>query len=441
MKKLLTVVAIGLLFTATATCYMGRTLSQQAFDQQVAGLKQLTPLTRLRLQGATLEHSLFGGRATIELSLPSAEAGSTALLVLESDLQYGPLLKTPQGFTVGMASGQSRLSARGLSDDTAQQLEALISPYLMTAQHRLNFSQQLLIDINIPPIEFAEHGQQLSFSGIQAQLIGHIDTRQAEGNLTIGSFQFNNPKGSIHTAAAQGRLAYANINDPLAPARFDINFPEINLLQSNGGITFKGLGIRIEQQLDNGLLNISETLQVAQIIAPLPVTAASATFEIKQINPLGVTLWTDMLGQTDTHDPATGLPEITEQQFRQLVSALLQPGLQFNQRYDIDALDGNLLADLDIEYVGLPNDLHPLDVSHPRQLIQAISAKLRLEADQQVAMALPIAPALPQYIEQGLVTQELQKLIVNAKLSNGELTVNGQPIPLDALLPEQIAQN
>ncbi|MEH6472046.1 MAG: DUF945 family protein [Halopseudomonas sp.] len=442
MKKALAIAGIGLVAAAGFSSYMGRTLSQQAFDVQVEELRKLAPLYLLTLEDAELKQGLFSGEARVSLFFEPPTADQPPMFfVVESALQYGPLMMTDDGIKLGLVAGKSHLTVKGLSESAAEQLEALIGPHLLSATHLVDFNQQLVAELQVPAFDITEEQQRVSFAGVQAQIRSDMTTHTAEGDITIGSLTISVPEGNMDIATSQAQFASSDITDYMAPGQFTLNFPEINVTQPGITSTLQNLAIAVEQTVDDGMINITETLSIANIISPLPVTAASATFEFERLNPKGVELWTEMAAQLGSLDNDAGLPDISSEQTREMVGALLQQGLQFNQRYQLEALDGTLNADLDIEYLGLPDGLHPMDITDPSQFLSAIKAELKFETDQQVMSILPIGPAVPQYVEQGLLLEEEQKLRMTATLVNGELTVNDLPFPLEGLLPAELAKN
>lgn len=432
MKKVLLGAAIGLIAAAGVSSYMGHTLAQQSFDSQVDALRKLAPAYRLSVAEADLTQGLFGGDATISLFFDSPDPELPSLsLVLQSALHYGPLLLTDRGIKLGLVSGKSHLSVQGLPEADGKKLEALIGPHLLSAEHWIDFSRQLIADVQAPGFDISEQSQQLTFTGIQAQIRSDLNSHQTSAELNLGSLNLNTPDGQLQIVPSQARFESADISNYMAPGRFELNFPQIDVQVSDSSFSVKNAGIAIAQTLEDGRINITETLTLAEIISPLPVSSANASFAFNQINPQGVQLWGDIVSQLDASDPNAGLAEISPQQVRELISALLQPGLQFNQSYQIKMTQGALLANLDIEYQGLADGLHPMDAGDPRLFLNALKAELNIAADQQAIMALPVAPMVSAYVDQGLLIQEPQKLRIHALLSNGELSVNGKPFPLD----------
>ncbi|MEH6649420.1 MAG: DUF945 family protein [Motiliproteus sp.] len=448
MKKWSTITVIGLiaLIGLSATfSYMGRTLTQQAFDRQVATLLQTAPLYQLQLVNSNLEHSLFTGTATLELLVVTGqpEPKQPLTVALNADLQYGPLLFTPDGIQLGLAAGQTQLALQGLDEKTKSELQQLLGTgfdlsRLVTINHSLSFDRQLQLDALIPPIQIQEDNKKLVFEGSQVSSRSDIDSGQTQGTLTVGSVRLNNEHGSVSSATGHGRFDYSDVNDPLATGHFILNLPSIEVNQPAIKLALQGLSLEVEQQQSNGKIDVTESIKIANIDGELPVTAASATYQVKQINPAAVEQWQQLLAQTNQQPTATP----SEAQLRELVSAFMQPGLQFNQSYQVEALDGQLDASLDVEFRGLANGLHPLDITNPRQLIDGLKASLFIETDPQIAMALPIAAQLPQLFEQGIVVEQAiangagqPKLQIKAELNDGQLVVNGQPFPIESMLP------
>lgn len=448
MKKWSTITIIGLiiLIGLSATfSYMGRTLTQQTFDQQVATLQQTAPMYQLQLVNSSLEHSLFSGSASIELLVATGETEpqTPMMVTFNSDLQYGPLLFTSGGMQLGLAAGQTRLSLQGLDEQTLLELKQLLGTefdlsQLVTVEHTISFGRQLQLDALIPSVQIQQGDEKLTFGGIQINSQSDINSGQTQGTLTVGNFRFDNQYGTASSKTGLGRFDYSDINDPLATGHFMLNLPLIEVNQPTLKLALSNLSLEVNQQQNNGKLDVTESIKIEKIDGELPVTAVAATYQVNQINPAAFEQWQQLLTQASQQSTSTP----SEAQLRELVTAFLQPGLQFNQRYQVDAMDGQFNANLDVEFLGLANGLHPLDIVNPRQLIDGLKASLYIETDPQIAMALPIAAELPQLFEQGIVVEQptangagQPKLLVKAELNDGQLVINGQPFPLDSMLP------
>ncbi|MFT6915529.1 MAG: hypothetical protein ACJAWL_001838 [Motiliproteus sp.] len=432
MKKVLATAAIGLVAVAGISSYQGHQLAQQSFDTQVELLRKLAPGYRLSLTDAELTQGLFGGDVRIALLFDAADAQIPSLtLLLTSTLQYGPLLLTDSGIKLGLVAGKSQLAVRGLSVTNAEKLEALIGPHLLTADHWVDFSNQLVATIDAPGVDIQEDAQQFSFDGIRAEIHSDLDSRQLTADLALGSFSVSSPEGTLAIDSGRALLESADISSYVAPGSLKLNLPQIDFNQPGVAISLKEVSLGLRQTLDNGMLSATETLKVAEIISPLPISAANVSFTFNQINPKGIELWGEVVGQLDADG---SMPEITPEEGRALISALLQPGLEFIQSYQLSTAQGSLDANLSIEYRGLAAGLHPMDVEDPRQFLQAFKAELDISADQQAIMALPVAGMVAAYIEQGFLVQDQQTLRLDAKLLDGELSLNGKSFPLDSWL-------
>ena len=434
MKKGLLFALIGLVAIAGFSAYQGRTLSQQTFDQQLVELKKVAPLYRLSVEEATLKHQLFSGQAKVSLFFtPPDDKIPPMFFVMESDIQYGPLLFSDNGIALGLAGGQTRLSVTGLPEDVSAKLEALIGPHLMTADTRVDFAKVMHAEIQTPAIDFSDAQGRFMFDGIQAAYQHDLNSQQIDGSLEIGELTLNTPKLDLKLLAGHGDYQFTRVTELLSPGKFKLLFPELIVSSPDADFNIRGVGLDVEQRLENNQLSVSETLRVDDIVAPIPVTAASATFDFNNINPASIERWSELVTTYGADPEAIELSPPSEQQMRELITLFLQKGVQFNQYYDVDAFGGNVLADLDIEYQGLEDGTHPLDVDNPQRLIAAVDAQLMIEADQQLINATPVAPMVPQYIDQGLIIQQDNKLKLEANLSAGQLVVNGQPFPLEAL--------
>jgi len=450
MKKLLIylgAVALGVVLTFPLLC--GFAL-QKAYDVRTTNLPQRPGIT---FEVEPLQRGWFKSQASVGIKLEldkvlgSAEfAGRTLQLVVQSDLFHGPLVWTDHGLQLGLGYGAvsfSSVAAEGTSSELAEWLQqAPLSIHTL-----IDFQQAASTTLTVQPYSSTEGDESLEFGGASVTLASNRAFDHFEGSLQFGGLQLNQPDVQVNMPSASGSMEYEG-NDPYTMVGESVfNIPRVEISGGKTSVVLQNINLNGGNQLNQGLMSYFQTMEIGQIESPLPLKSAIWHLEFNGIAPAALEAWADYsmklqeqieLGTVQT--TAAGGVDLTpemEAQLRAVLKQLLQPGLGFFQRLDLVALDAPQQASLKLEYVGLPGvDID--QVQDPLQFLPAFSGELSIKLDEASIMASPFGQLLLPYMQQGLLMSEQDKLVLLAILKDGNLMLNGSPLPLQAMLESML---
>lgn len=436
MKKIFLIV-IGVaaaLFLGSAYWVGGEV--EEVFQAELARVRQAATLAGLVVEGSTFKRGFFRSLATVELSLPQGAGEEPWQLVSESLLHHGPVLLLGEGLYFGFCAGTSRLSLRGLPAESARLLAEAIGPYLATATSRVNFAKQTVTSLRIPQFSLAGEEGKIAFAGLEATIAGDLALRHLQGRIATGALTLTLAEGALELDPGVISFDLTRFSDYLHLGQVDLRVARLLATSGEESLRLQGLDLASRGAIVDGRLNLAAKIAVAEIAAPFPLTAASYRLEINRVDPESFAVFGRMAAELNEAvlDPAVEFPRFYEGKVRELVSAVLQKGVQCNQGLDFRALGGEVKSDLQVEFVGLPVGVHPLDVRDYNQFLAAVRVALTVAGEERVLLASPAAPLVEGYLEEGLISREKETLRLEASLSDGQLRVGGKSLPLAAFL-------
>ncbi|WP_263081265.1 YdgA family protein [Endozoicomonas sp. Mp262] len=434
MKKLLLGFSLILIGAATSASYYIGLKAEQYYEEFVQ-LRQNSPImSGFVIKNAHFERGIFSSNWRLELSIKAKTPQFDSLIVItRSKLRHGPILWTDQGLKPGLFTTSDTVTLDGVPDKTIQFINQYMNGHIAKAKSYADFNRQLTIHLKVPGFDINTQDTRLSFGGIQVHQKGDLLRNSMSATIDISTLAFTNPTGSLELQPGKGSFQYTRLDEFITLGSLDLNLPKLALGSPQSNLTLNQIAFGIKQTMENEKLNQTGGISVNNIDSPFPISSASYDIELKQINPDVNKTLAEITSQLNNLDgSSTGLTPEQNEQLRKFLYTFLQKGLQFNQQLTIDALGGNLLADLDIEYLGLTNK-DPVAIQDPNQHLRAIKAQLNIRADERAVMSSPLSQLASSYIQQGFIARRNGQLTVKAELNQGLLTVNNQSVPLDKL--------
>lgn len=386
------------------------------------------------------EQSWFSSQAVTVMKIAAGAPGEAIEWILTSEIQHGPLLFTDKGPELGIAYVKTASSFSGLPEELQQLVDTYLAenPIVMTALIDLDLLSHDAM--TIPAISFENEKASGTIGGLQLAGTSQLDYSSIKGDIKLPASQILGDDVAMNIADGSGSYDYRKLNDFMLVGKSDITMPSIEVVASQQIINLKGLSAAVNITEQNSKINMTEKVSIAKVEAPLPVTAFHYNFDLNQLDPKALELWSklqgDLQSNLQSNLAATGMntnPEV-EEKLRQLLLVLLQNGLELNQLLKLDAYNGTLSIDWDTKYVGLADNTHVLDVEDKAQLLKAVNAHLLIEADTAVVSSSPLAMVVTPYIENGYVVEKAGKLVSDIKLADGVMTINEQPFPIENIL-------
>lgn len=477
MKKLVVLLVILLLCVAGwagATYFVG----VQTKAKYVDLVEQHGKLGPITISVKDYQRNFRDAKAhtVVEMKVPTGELAADGKtpemealrLVFEETIHHGPLLDS--GF--GLATSESRLvevsPGQEEFDRLLKEVPALAG---VLSVSRVDFNGTVHSTVTVPAIHsVSDAGEgELSWGGLKLEstyspgsksVVGDFDCARLEGKLPRGIFNWDGMQGSFDLVEALPLLY-------VGKSRATIGRLNLDAPNAGGGreqVDFKGIKVISDSRLQAGMLNLEQTLSFDGMSVQ-GENYGPGELEIEMANLDGVVLSDfqrqiyDFYGSANYADPealmATMLPLYT-----QLVTQLLEKSPQFNiRKLQFTTPKGEISGKLQFSYDG-SQGFNPAATD---ALLRAINAQAELTLHENLVKSMLAGQLLDQLqaarmlgqlpetitdaeleqiaseqvdgqleavLAQNLVVRDGELIRSRASLSKGELTVNGQNLPL-----------
>lgn len=401
---------------------MAHQMYQQGFDNY-------PPDTSFSFEHKSFKQSWFYSDAVTMIKFSAGIPEYDAMeWVLTSRIQHGPILFTHDGIKLGFAYVDTASSFTGLP----QQGQALVDEYLekgaITIKTLIDFEQLSHDYFVINAINIENDLNSATFGGLKVIGTSLLDYSLMKGEIILPSSQIISPDMAVDIADASGTYDLHNYNNEMLLGKTSLTMPSIQIVAKQNVTLLENLSITAETSEKSGKINVAESIALAKITAPVPITSFQYNIEINQLDPKALKLWAEL--SQKLQPASTG-----KEKLRELLTALLQEGLELNQQFQLHGMGGILSIDWDTSYVGLADGAHVLDVQDKKILAQAVNMHLLITVDKVVVLSSPFVTMIEPYMKQGFVVEKDGKFIANIKLTGGALTINDQPFPVESLFP------
>jgi len=479
MKKLVILIVVILLCIAGwagATYVVGGQVQSQ-YTHMIDEFGQLGPIT-MSQQSYQRGFLASTARTVLELKLPvTARPGAqadpeaqneTLQIVLESAIKHGPL---PAGAAFGLALIETRLVSVTPSNETVERLlqefPQLSEPLSVT---RIDFSGSMTDRVRIPALETSIDQAQIEWGGLS------VDSSYAPGDKTIvGTFdmprlEIRGEDGELTWQGLHGTLDLVEALPLLYVGSTEVDFGGMEMNFANGkdgaqqAVQLKGLKLSSRSDCRAKLVNVKQTMEFGGVLVD-GETYGPGRCVIDANNLDGELLGGFQAqvrelyrsGMVNNPEELVGqlLPLYT-----QLLTGLLEKSPEINvSSFSFATPQGNIDGRLLIRYDGSQGG----DTRNPQAMLQALDASADLaihenlvkllmkqnlkneltaaklngqipesfsDADLAELAARQSEAQLEMALAQALVVRDGDMIRSSATFKQGELEVNGQPLPL-----------
>lgn len=477
MKKviLVLVVLIALLALGLPRIIGGST--QSNLEAHIARLDE-NPMLAIRV--AEYDRGWFSSRARVEISLDEnyiammaagaqtdadVDADITEMLAeqaisVEVDLAHGPIA-VADGVYFGMSKIHARLDD---SDPTVAMItDELGMPYLAELDGRVSYGGTFSFTSNIPPIEYLDESGQLSFSGLTVDGTLSGPDLRLDGNAERLLVDADGATATIEdfTLAADSQ----RINHLLWAGDFSATLGRVSIVESltgSGAVEIDGLRMDGDVDVDETgeLLDATVTYAADGVSVPqeeLALSDSEFTVRFENLSVQALTDYYDIVLNMDVTDPAAAAMALPP-----VLGRLLEknPSVAFDPiRFTLN--DESFVAGVSLRTVN--GGQGGIDLSNPMVLLGMFEASATLTAAKPLLERLATQAALAQlgtldesqippdqdpesmaeaqtqlmiatFLGQGYIIDDGQNYTTEIEYSNGEVRVNGMPLPLGSLL-------
>ena len=375
----------------------------------------------------------FSSSTTIEFIYTPIGTDAIAL-TMDFDIDHGPLLQTEDGLSIGLAYAVIQPSIRNDLFDIAIAEISFPLPDI-TLNLLARFDQSMWVNLNVSALNVSDAAGQLGFDGLNANVDVASD-QSAYLSIQMGELSAteNADNSNVLIAGMTLTSSTAQMNDMLAESRATLAIPSVSstlplpFSLSDIGIDY---GLQASPTQEN-FSEIYQTIRIADIESEIPVSSLTWLSEVKQVNNELLRdyyrLLSELQNEIDSDADAVSA-EFTELG-QELYLLVLQNPLELNNRLEANSYDGDHTADLRVLWAGL-NTLSSAAELDNEEAITALNMTLEISLDLEAIMRSPAAGLVDPYVQQGYLTVENGRVMIQASLQKSVLRVNGDELPLD----------
>ncbi len=432
LKLLLTASCVIALTVAVSPKIIGLSVQRITIDNMLALIPPEAD-SQLEIHRNTFSNGWFSSTAEIEVIYTPLGTDAISLL-MNFDIDHGPLLQTPNGPKFGLAYADISPDIRNeLFDLTVADLPFRLPEIKLDLFAR--FNQSVYLGMVVSSVNYSGADGEMNFEGLDASFLvaqdqsanftmnmGKLSATEsrANSNLTISGI-------SLHSETAQ-------MSDILAKSSAELSIPSIN---STAPLPLAVTDILIEYKLLKSPssaqhIEAYQALNVGNISGDLPIRSLNWSSEVKQVNGELVRQYYQLLNALQNEmntKPTVVSAELTELR-QQLLLVTLQNTLELNNFIEANAFGGDHNTDLRIQWIGL-SDLDNVTALDIDAVLAALTVELSLSLDLEAILRSPLAEMVDPYLQQGYITLNNGRILVQASLRESVLRVNGDELPLD----------
>jgi len=373
----------------------------------------------------------FNSSTTIEI-IYTPSGADAIVLSMNFDIGHGPLLRTEDGLSAGLAYAAIQPSIRSDMSDIADLSFPLPD---ITLNLMARFNQSLSLDVIVGELRFSDITGEINFDGLDMNVDVAAD-QSAYFSAQMGELSAteNAANSNVLITGMTLTSSTTQMNNILAKTRATLSVPSIS---STLPLPFSisNIGIDYCLQASPGEENFSEiyqTIRLASIESEIPVSSFSWLSEIKQVNNGLLRDYYRLLSELQNQinaDAVVVSANLTEMG-QKLYLLALQNMLELHNRIEVNSYDGAHTADLNILWAGLStlSNVSEMDIN---TAIAALKIKLDLSLDLDAILRSPLAGLVDPYAREGYLTVSKGRVMIEASLQNSVLRVNGDELPLD----------
>ncbi|NOR80505.1 MAG: DUF945 family protein [Methyloprofundus sp.] len=383
---------------------------------------------------------------------------------LNHTIYHGPFMLTSDGVKIGTSYIITTLDQAPLEEKTRQAIALIFSgkqPF--TSKTRTHFDNSLTESFDMPaltidstaletllaPDEKSTQHFKLNLAGISSEfttnpeagfLNGWINTQALNMTGGNGRESFNMSINSSSTQFDIDELYHG----AMLLGSMTFNLPEVQWNDKKQSISLKDMSLKVSAESQAELYSQQASIDVANLLVSpnnspslfpdsklhmsfglkgLERTATRHLIELSQsINQAQVSL----LNNNNSSQAQQQL-EANINNYLQALGDLVKPGLESNNTIELSNDKGKANIHFDLSYVAAKK---LLELKTVKELIISLSAELRINIDKNLVANTAIEQFINSPMSNNAFKNNTTTYTANAILNNGQLDLNGEPIPL-----------
>ncbi|MCH1599384.1 MAG: YdgA family protein [Pseudomonadales bacterium] len=397
----------------------------------------IPPETRqqLAITETSFDDGWYSSSAEFQVDFTPFALDETLSGSLAFEFSHGPVILTPKGMEFGLV--HSTITPRFASKEITKALTQV--PFELpevTFELFAGFDQSLLLELTIAPVTITEPAASVSFEGLTGTLLANPDM-SAEIQMMMGSLRATESESGMGFELASMQLASSSeqINNLFAPSDLLLSIPSIS---SQSPLQFSVEGVEAQSRVRPGIdaqrqIDVYQRFSIDNISSDIPIRSLSWTTEVNELQTALVSAYYDLIANFQQQMAAGSGAMPSEEDAVELALLLAQNGLVFNNQVAANIYDGDNQADIRIRWLGLPQ-LQSMEEIEISEVIAALEVEVNVSLDLEAIMRSPAAEMVDPYVQQGYISIDNGRLLLDVSLANSELTINGEVTPLDQFL-------
>ena len=356
-------------------------------------------------------------------------------LSLQGNINHGPILPTHSSLSFGLASVDLVVDT-----DKLQSKFADIVMDTLTTSLLVKFDQSLSLDLKIPAIDILNIDNTLAtvIDGLEVQLEIQEDL-SALAYINADRVSVYNNKSDLELILVQPSLNATTDTFGQTSAASWVS-ATIPLVDASDPLSFNVSNLNFEwrsepSSIGPGLTDFSQDIQASKIDSELPLKSISWVSEIEGIKQELITSYNKMLLSMQSPsgvDPILKISELTRLG-NETGLLLLQNEVRLNNILEVDLYKGVHKLELNVFWKGLPK-AQSIDDFKFEDGLNALDVEVDLRLNQESVSFSPFAELAELYTSQGYLLSSGEDLILQAKLKEGNASINNEDFPLQQIL-------
>lgn len=390
---------------------------------------------QLEIRQSEFSNGWFSSSVKMDI-LYTPLATESIALQLEFEISHGPLLLTANGPKLGLAYASITPGIRNDAFDLVLTDIPFTLPDI-ALDLLAGFDQSLRVGMSIAPVNYSGNEGEFDFAGLNATITANPD-QSAELQILMGELSASESSANSNLTIGEIEIlsSTAKLNNILAQSEFQL---VINSISSDAPTAFSVAELATNYGLLESSTAINKVdaffnLEADDISSELPISSLNWSSEIKEIDSelfeRYYTSLSDFQRQLASNPDAAsaGINQLSQE----LIIIAVQNSFVLSNSLKANAYDGNHELDLQISWAGLP-DLRNILAVDLNAALNALNIEVALNLDVDAIMSSPAAEMINPYVEQGYLSMDNERILMNGTLQDGVLTVNESTISLNQL--------
>ncbi len=431
MKKWIFLI-LALVASYLALTYYAGIETEKNIRQQLALHNSQTSSGQPQIRLQDYHRGFFNSelQATVELSQEGQSLGGR--VVTDIVLWHGPFIFA-DGFKAGWFYATGAPDVQWSDSEHQRFFDQVFSEGLGLLNLWGRFSGAYQLQWNIPAIDFSDPEFSLQMEPTSIHTKGLFNALNSEHVVSLGAFQmmWGNSRVSASSTTVDASVSFVADDIPLSDVSLSLEHIEF------GGFfkgQLQGVALQQTQELVNG--NVDTHVQLTLERAESLVSAEQLSFDLSILQTSFTTIraWADW---SLAAKQSSGAADFNEEELQEKMLAALRSMFHPDAAVDLAMAMRLPRGEVKAQANLAAKDVQPARVKQMdyADLVNSLEGNGELRVAEEVLIRSPMFFLLAEFIAT-YMSLEPPDYVMRAALSNGELIVNGRPVPLQNLLPD-----